>query len=97
MLNRVVDQYQTAYGKIQEIIANTGFTPSGGMSSNIDNLGTASGAQDQVNDSNTIAPDYNPSGSVSDINTGARRKVIMIILKTLLVKNRILRIVRLQN
>lgn len=71
MLNRVVDQYQTAYGKIQEIIANTGFTPSGGMSSNIDNLGTASGAQDQVNDSNTIAPDYNPSGSVSDINTGA--------------------------
>ena len=41
------------------------------MSSNIDNLGTASGAQDQVNDSNTIAPDYNPSGSVSDINTGA--------------------------
>ena len=71
MLNRVVDQYQTAYGKIQEIIANTGFTPSGGMSSNIDNLGTASGAQDQVNDSNTIAPDYNPGGSVSDINTGA--------------------------
>lgn len=70
MLNRVVDQYQTAYGKIQDIIANTGFTPSGGMSSNIDNLGTASGAQDQVNDSNTIAPDYDPSGSVSDINTG---------------------------
>lgn len=70
MLNRVVDQYQTAYGKIQDIIANTGFTPSGGMSSNIDNLGTASGAQDQVNDSNTIAPDYDPSGSVSNINTG---------------------------
>ena len=71
MLNHVVNNYQTAYGKIQEIIANTGFTPSGGMSSNIDNLGTASGAQDQINDSHTIAPDYNPSGSVSDINTGA--------------------------
>jgi len=70
MLNHVVNNYQTAYGKIQDIIANTGFTPSGGMSSNIDNLGTTSGAQDQVNDSNTIAPDYNPSGSVSDINTG---------------------------
>ena len=71
MLNRVVDQYQTAYGKIQDIIANTGFTPSGGMSSNIGNLGTASGAQDQVNDSNTIAPDYNPSDFSSGINTGS--------------------------
>lgn len=71
MLNHVVNNYQTAYGKIQDIIANTGFTPSGGMSSNIGNLGTASGAQDQVNDSNTIAPDYNPSDFSSGINTGS--------------------------
>lgn len=71
MLNHVVNNYQTAYGKIQDIIANTGFTPSGGMSSNIGNLGTASGAQNQVNDSNTIAPDYNPSDFSSGINTGS--------------------------
>ena len=69
MLSRVVSNYQDAYNKINQIIANTGFTPSGDFQQAIDNLGTQQGAQNQVDASNTIAPDYTPNDYSSGINT----------------------------
>lgn len=70
MLDHVVNNYADAYGKINQIIANTGLVPSDQFQQTIDNLGTQSGAQNQVDNSNTIAPDYNPS-DFTNINTGA--------------------------
>lgn len=71
MLNNVVNNYKDAYNKINQIIANTGLVPSDQFQQVIDNIGTQQGAQNQVNDSNTIAPDYTPNDYVTDINTGA--------------------------
>lgn len=70
MLNNVVNNYQTAYDKINQIIANTGFTPSGDFQQNIDNIGSQPGAQGQIDASNTIAPNYTPDDFVGGINTG---------------------------
>lgn len=70
MLDHVVNNYADAYGKINQIIANTGIVPSDDFQQVIDNIGTQQGAQDQVDSSNTIAPDYNPS-DFTNINTGA--------------------------
>lgn len=69
MLNNVLNNYKDVYSKINQIIANTGIVPSDEFQQIIKNLGTQSGAQDQVNDSNTIAPDYDPS-DFTNINTG---------------------------
>lgn len=69
MLQNIVGQYETAYNKINQIIANTGIVPSDQFQQVIDNLGSQSGAESQVNDSNTIAPDYNPS-DFTNVNTG---------------------------
>lgn len=69
MLNNVVNNYKDAYNKINQIIANTGIVPSDQFQQVIDNLGSQSGAESQVNDSNTIAPDYNPS-DFTHVNTG---------------------------
>lgn len=69
MLNNVVNNYATAYGKINEILANTGFTPSGDFSSNINNIGNKDSAQNQIDSSNTIAPDYTPGDYVGNIDT----------------------------
>lgn len=69
MLSRVVSNYQDAYNKINQIISNTGIVPSDQFQQVIDNLGSQSGAESQVNNSNTIAPDYNPS-DFTNINTG---------------------------
>ena len=71
MLSRVVSNYQDAYNKINQIIANTGIVPSDDFQQVIDNIGTQQGAQSQVDASNTIAPDYTPNDYVTDINTGA--------------------------
>ena len=70
MLQNIVGQYETAYGKINQIISNTGIVPSNQFQQVIDNIGTQQGAQSQVDASNTIAPDYNPS-DFTNINTGA--------------------------
>lgn len=70
MLNHVVNNYATAYDKINQIIANTGFTPSGDFQQNIDNIGNQAGAQGQIDASNTIAPNYTPDDFVGGINTG---------------------------
>lgn len=69
MLNNVLNNYKDVYSKINQIIASTGIVPSDEFQQIIKNLGTQSGAQDQVNDSNTIAPDYDPS-DFTNINTG---------------------------
>lgn len=69
MLDHVVNNYADAYNKINEIISNTGFTPSDDLNNNISNSGSQSGVQDQVNDSNTIAPEYKPDDFVNDTNT----------------------------
>lgn len=70
MLDHVVNNYADAYSKINQIIASTGLVPSDDFQQVIDNIGTQQGAQSQVDASNTIAPDYNPS-DFTDINTGA--------------------------
>lgn len=69
MLQNIVGQYETAYNKINQIISNTGIVPSDQFQQVIDNLGSQSGAESQVNDSNIIAPDYNPS-DFTNVNTG---------------------------
>lgn len=69
MLNNVVNNYKDAYGQINQIISNTGIVPSDQFQQVIDNLGSQSGAESQVNDSNTVAPDYNPS-DFTNVNTG---------------------------
>lgn len=69
MLNHIVNNYADAYDKINQIISNTGIVPSDQFQQVIDNLGSQSGAESQVNDSNTIAPDYNPS-DFTNVNTG---------------------------
>lgn len=69
MLQNIVGQYETAYNKINQIIANTGLIPSDQFQQVIDNIGTQQGAQNQVNWSNTIAPEYNPNDYSSGINT----------------------------
>ena len=69
MLQNIVGQYKTAYSQINQIIANTGIVPSDEFQQIINNIGTQSGAQSQVNASNTIAPNYTPS-DFTNINTG---------------------------
>ena len=69
MLNHIVNNYADAYDKINQIISDTGLVPSDQFQQVIDNLGSQSGAESQVNDSNTIAPDYNPS-DFTNVNTG---------------------------
>ena len=70
MLSRVVSNYKDAYSQINQIISNTGIVPSDQFQQVIDNLGSQSGTQSQVNASNTIAPNYTPS-DFTNINTGA--------------------------
>lgn len=69
MLNRVVGNYQQAYDKIQQIINSTGFVPNKDLSNNLGNLGTSNGAQDQVDNSMTNAPNYRPD-DWTGVNTG---------------------------
>lgn len=69
MLNNVLNNYKDVYSQINQIISNTGIVPSDQFQQVIDNLGSQSGAESQVNNSNTIAPDYNPS-DFTNINTG---------------------------
>lgn len=69
MLNNVVNNYQQAYDKIQQIINSTGFVPNGDLSNNIGSLGTSSGAQNQFNNGITTAPNYRPD-NFTNVNTG---------------------------
>lgn len=69
MLNNVVNNYQQAYDKIQQIINSTGFVPNGSLSNNIGSLGTSSGVQNQFNNGITTAPNYRPD-NFTNVNTG---------------------------
>lgn len=69
MLGNIVGNYQQAYDKIQQIINSTGFVPNKDLSNNLGNLGTSNGAQDQVDNSMTTAPNYRPDDWM-DVNTG---------------------------
>lgn len=69
MLQNIVGQYKTAYSQINQIISSTGLVPSDDFQQVINNIGTQSGAQNQVDWSNTIAPEYNPNDYSSGINT----------------------------
>ena len=69
MLGNIVGNYQQAYDKIQQIINSTGFVPNKDLSNNLGNLGTSNGAQDQVDNSMTNAPNYRPD-DWTDVNTG---------------------------
>lgn len=68
MLGNIVGNYQQAYDKIQQIINSTGFVPNKDLSNNIGSLGTSNGAQDQVDNSMTTAPNYRPDDWM-DVNT----------------------------
>lgn len=69
MLGNIVGNYQQAYDKIQQIINSTGFVPNKDLSNNLGNLGTSNGAQDQVDNSMTNAPNYRPD-NFTNVNTG---------------------------
>lgn len=69
MLGNIVGNYQQAYDKIQQIINSTGFVPNKDLSNNLGNLGTSNGAQNQVDNSMTNAPNYRPD-DWTDVNTG---------------------------
>ncbi len=71
MLGKVVAMYGQAYGKINEIIANTGFAGSSGFNQNITNLGTQAGAAGQAAAGSAAQGSIQASGAVSDVNTGA--------------------------
>ena len=71
MLGKVVAMYGQAYGKINEIIANTGFAGSSGFNQNITNLGTQAGAAGQATAGSAAQGSIQASGAVSDVNTGA--------------------------
>ncbi|QEK18050.1 hypothetical protein LAJLEIBI_02065 [[Clostridium] hylemonae DSM 15053] len=71
MLGKVVAMYGQAYGKINEIIANTGFAGSSGFNQNIANLGTQAGAAGQAVAGSAAQGSIQASGAVSDVNTGA--------------------------
>ena len=71
MLNKVVAMYGQAYGKINEIIANTGFAGNEGFHQNITDLGTQSGAAGQAAAGSAAQSDVHSSGVVSGVNTGA--------------------------
>ncbi len=74
MLNRVVDMYDQAYGKIQGIISHTGFIGNAGLNQNISGLSTQAGAQGQVSAGTTSQGNIQSSGTISGINTGAINK-----------------------
>ncbi|GFI37646.1 hypothetical protein IMSAGC015_01833 [Lachnospiraceae bacterium] len=71
MLNNIVSMYGQAYGKIQQIIGETGFAGGAGFQQNTDALGSASGAQGQVDAGNAHQDNIRPSDAVSGVNTGS--------------------------
>lgn len=70
MLNKVVSMYGDAYGKINDIIKDTGWVQGGEASDNNDKLGSQDGAQDIVNGANKPQSGVKPSDTVGDINVG---------------------------
>lgn len=69
MLNNVVNMYDTAYGKINAIIANTGFVGSDEFNQNQSELNTQSGASNQTSSATQNQSDVTPNQSASGTNT----------------------------
>lgn len=74
MLNKVVSMYGQAYGKINEIIANTGFAGSSGFHQNVTDLGTQSGAAGQMEAGSASQGSVQASGTTTGVDTGAINK-----------------------
>lgn len=70
MLNNVVSMYESAYGKINSIINNTGWIGSNDFNKKQEELGTETGAGDQMIDAtqsqNEVKPSGNATGTVTD-------------------------------
>lgn len=71
MLGNVVSMYADAYGKINQIIYDTGFIGNSSSTQNITNSGTESGISAQVEKGNTHQSQITPSASVSETNTSS--------------------------
>lgn len=65
MLNRVVGDYADAYGKINQIIGDTGWVGSGDFNQKHEELGTSGGASSQVDEALKKPPQYKPSDIAS--------------------------------
>lgn len=69
MLHNVVNMYENAYNKINNIIADTGLVGSSDFNENQSQLGTQSGANDLYNGATQLQPNVNPSDGVNNIVT----------------------------
>lgn len=69
MLNNVVNMYASAYGKINSIIANTGWVGSTDFNFNQQQLSTAGGAQTQTNDAIKSQSSVKPSSTATSTVT----------------------------
>lgn len=69
MLQNVVSMYSSAYGKINEIIHNTGWVGSSDFNSNQSNLGTQSGASSQVSNATQHQSNVGSTGTAQSTVT----------------------------
>lgn len=69
MLQNVVNMYESAYGKINQIIGDTGWVGSGDFNKNQSDLGTQDGASSQVGDALKKPPQFKPSDDASGVVT----------------------------
>ena len=96
MLSNVVNMYETAYGKINSIIANTGWFGSSDFNDNQQQISTPDGAQGQVNDALKNQSSVKPSDSATstvtspiDNNDSFNNKVESDIMKEPNTENRL--------
>lgn len=71
MLNNVVQMYSDAYGKINQIIYDTGFVGNTSSTENIESSGTNAGSQAQADKGNLHQSLVTPSASVSGTDTSS--------------------------
>lgn len=69
MLNSVVNMYETAYGKINQIISNTGLAVSEGFEQNQSQLSTQFGAESQVSEATKSQSNVQANNSASNTVT----------------------------
>ena len=96
MLKNVVNMYETAYGKINSIIENTGWVGSSDFNDNQQQISTPDGAQGQVNDALKNQSSVKPSDSATstvtspiDNNDSFNNKVESDIMKEPNIENRL--------
>lgn len=69
MLNQMVASYQEAYGKINSIISETGFSGTSSFDDTVSNVGTQYGASNVASNATQSQSTVKPSGSASNINS----------------------------